>query len=619
MKYSVLYSILLAFIFLNSYGIKAQSDTSKVSELVKSAVDRKNSLEESAKLIDEAISVAEKNNFLKIEADALSFKGGICLRMGEYQAALEAFWKELKLRENNPVWENSSAGHVYAMIGESYRAIGSFDLSEEYLNKSLQLAEKNRNESEIAYAYNRLAAVYHEVSYRRPDSSYSYKAIDFANKSLAIYKKMENTDNIINNYNIIGAANNFLGRYDESLKYLFAALDYTGKDSTYPDKANILNNIASVYNFKKDYDNAIRYSLQSYDISKKSGIKIYIVGAARQLTTAYAGKGDYKNAFNYLEEAANLNTLLFDDRKTSAIYALQKKHEVELSTREEELRNVRIKIIGTAVIIVILITGIGLYLRHRKLIDVYNELERNSELILSQKEELSKTNADKDKFISILSHDIRNPLNGILGFTGILEKDYDKIEEKEKKEFIGYLNTSANSLYVLVDRVLLWSRVQRGSFVIRKEKINLKEIVCVADGLQKANAIKKGILLENKMTEDIYTESDRNVLDTVIRNLVDNAVKFTKAGGKICIYHEINGDKVMVNVTDTGVGIEKDDIDKIFGIEQKIQTKGTANEEGTGLGLTLCKDMLKLAGSNLKVESEAGKGSRFYFELPLVS
>ncbi|MBI5402805.1 MAG: tetratricopeptide repeat-containing sensor histidine kinase [Ignavibacteriae bacterium] len=616
MKYSAVIIFFLLVLFLCNEKSFSQADTAKVKELINTATDRSRGLEESARIIEEAISLSQKINFPQGEADALNKKGSINLRMGEYKVALEAFWKELNLRESNPGWENSSVSNVYAYIGESYRAIGSYDLSEEYLNKSLKLAQKNNNIKDIAYAFNRLASVYHELSYRKPDTSYSYKAVEYSNKSLELYGQMNNPANIINNYNIIGAAYHFQGRYDESLKYLFLALDYTDKDTSNSDKPNILNNIASLYNVKKEFDKAIYYASLSYSISKKSGIKIYLVGAARQLTTAYAGTGDYKNAFRYLEEAANLSTGLFDDKKTSEIYGLQKEHELDLSTREEELKTTRLKILGTAVFVVILLIGTGLYLRHRQLISVNSTLEKSNELISAQKEELAKSNADKDKFISILSHDIRNPLNGILGLTDILERDYEKIDEKERREFLGYLNTSAKSLFRLVDRVLLWSRLQRGNFQIKKERINLKEIAMVAVGLQKPNAIKKGIILENNISEDIFTESDRNVLDTVIRNLLDNAVKFTNAGGRVILESGFKNNKIIICITDTGIGIETEDIEKLFGIEYKISTKGTANEEGTGLGLTLCRDMLLLVGSDLKAESEKGGGSKFYFELP---
>jgi len=616
MKYTIFIFSLLVVLFTGIRNLTAQEDTSKVRHLIKLSNENK-SLEESSRVIEEAITIARKIKFFQGEADALNRKGRIYLRLGEYQIALKSFWEELYLRENYPNWQGSSVANVYAYIGESYRAIGSYDLSEEYLNKSLQLAQKKNSEIEIAYAYNRLASVYHEISYRRPDTTYSFKAVEFANKSLDIYKKYNITANIINNYNIIGAANNFLGRYSESVKYLFIALDYSKKDTMFPDKSNIYNNIASVYNAMKEYDSAIYYAVLSYEDSKKSGIKVYLIGAARQLTTAYAKKGDYKNAFKYLEEASNINSELFDERKTSEIYGLQKEHELDINTRVEELKTTRLKILGTAVFAVILLIGIGMYLRHRQLVSVNSKLEKNNQLISAQKEELAKSNADKDKFISILSHDIRNPLNGILGFTDILENDYDSIEETERKEFIGYLNASANSLYNLVDRVLLWSRLQRGNFKISKERVNLKEVASVVSGLLKPNAIKKGIILENNILEDLYTETDRNVLDTVIRNLIDNAVKFTNAGGKVILDSELRNGKIIVSIKDNGVGIDKNDIDKLFGIDNKISTKGTANEEGTGLGLTLCRDMLLLIGSDLKVESEKEKGSRFYFELPL--
>lgn len=591
----------------------AHGDTNTVRELLISTTDKTKSLPEIVDITDEAIALAENLNYLQGKADALDIKGRTYLKIGDYSSALKAFWEELSLREKNPDWDNSSTVHTFNMIGESYRAIGSFDLALRYLDKSIKINEQLKDNKELAYSYNRIAAIYHELSIRKSDTSESIQSEEIAFKSIEYDKN--NTDLIVSSYNIIGASRIFREDYDGGLEILFSALRLCENDSTYLDRPNILNNISSAYSLKGDYTNSLKYALQSYELSKKSGIQVYILVAARAISDAYSKLGDYKNAFLYLSEAHHVYLHLYDDRKTAEIYSLQKNHELELKEQNENAKTTKIKIIGVAVFVLIFTIFIGLFIRHRQQLKLNRELTYKNEIISKQKEELTSSNGAKDKFFSILSHDIRNPLNGILGFSNILESEFNEIDDKEKKEYIGYLKTSSESLFVLIDKLLMWSRLQTGRVDLKMENLNLKEIILYIMGLQKANAIKKGIVLESDISEDINVNADKYLLDTVLRNLVDNAVKFTEPGGKVTIQVDSEGDFININVIDEGVGINDKDIEKLFLIDQKIVSEGTAKEQGTGLGLILCKDMLDLMGTKLNVESEKGKGSRFFFRL----
>ncbi len=620
MKLKKIHFTTLLFLYCLFFGslkenIFAQSDIEKVRNLIASAADKNKPLNEIIELMDVAIKLSDEINYPQGKADALNIKGRTYLKIGEYPEALSSFWEELSLREKNPEWKNSSVAETYNMIGESYRAIGSFELALQYLNKGIEICLKQNNSKDLAYAYNRYGAIYFEMASRNYDTTLSYKADEYALKSLEINNS--DTNLIINSYNILGASNTFRKNFKKGLNYLFLALRYAEKDSTYHDRPNILNNISSSYYLMKNYDSSLIYAKISNQIAKNYGIQIYIHASLVNMSSAYAGLGDYENAYKYYYEANGLYTKLFDDKKTAEIYALQKKHELALKEYEEKAKSVRIIIISIAFFLLGLVVTGGIYIKNRQQISQNKELSKQNEIISKQKEELSRLNAAKDKFFSILSHDIRNPLNGILGFSNILYSDFDKINNEEKKEYIGYLKDSSESLYKLIERLLFWSRLRMGKIEIKKEKINLKEIIQNVLDLQKTNAIKKGIILENHISLDIFVFSDKYLLDTVLRNLVDNAIKFTEQGGKITIDGKIFENNIEINVTDNGIGINSDDINKIFTIEQKVATKGTQNEEGTGLGLVLCKDMLELLGANLKVESEVGKGSRFYFELPL--
>jgi signal transduction histidine kinase len=613
----LLSGFILLLVFYGFTDSRAQEDIAKVRELLTSSNDKSKPYTEIINISDSAILICEKINYLQGKADALNIKGRAYMKLGEYSNAMDAFFEELGLREKNTGWENSSIGYLYAQIGEAYRAISNFDLAIEFLNKGKIIVEEKKDNKSLAYIYNRFAAVYHELSFRRTDTSYSFKAVEMANRSLEINNEFNDVELLLSNYNIIGSAYAFRGEYDEALEYLLNGLSIADKDTNYSDKPNIMNNISSVYSSKGDYDKAIEYAYRSHEISEKSGIKIYVLVSARALSDAYSKKKDYKNAFLYLLEAHDLYLTLFDERKTAEIYGLQKKHENELIIQEENAKAIRRITFGISFIIIVIVVSIVIYLKHKQQILLNKELEKKNSLISSQKEEMFQVNAAKDKFFSILSHDIRNPLNGILGFSNILESEFEEINDEEKKEYIGYIKTSSESLFRLIDKVLIWSRLETGRFELEKSEINLSEIVSHAVSLQKPNSIRKGIMLESKVSDSINVYADKNFLDTVIRNLIDNAVKFTEAGGNVSVEAQVTGNTVTIGVADTGVGIDKAALDKIFHIDQKITSKGTDLEEGSGLGLILCKEMLEVMGSTLKVDSEKGKGSKFYFDLPV--
>jgi len=596
-----------------------QSDTTKVNALIDSSLQKDKSLDETVKLLDEALTISDKTGYLLMKAKVLHNLGITYCKMGEYSKSLNYLFDELKLRENNPKWDILLLEKNYSVIGEAFRAIGTYDLALENLNKALKISIDNGDEKGQANIYNRLAAVYHEISFKEFDTAASFKADELANKSINLTDNSKDKELYISNLNIIGAAYTFRNDVKNALKYFLLALDEADKLDNYADKPNIMNNIATLYNQIGDYKTAIEYALKSHIISDKSGIKVYRLESARDLIRSYIKLGEYKKACDYYEEASDLVMDMYSVKKAAEISGLNKKFEDELKAQEENKNSSKKIMFGSVFILVILSVGAGLFLKHRNQVKLNQELSAKNELISRQKEQLTQSNAAKDKFFSILSHDLRNPLNGLLGFSKILEMEFDNIKDDEKKEYIGYIKSSSDSLNKLIDKTLMWSRLQTGKIKVQKEKINLNEIATTVVELQKVNAIRKGIILENKISDYIFVYADKNIVDTVIRNLTDNAIKFTEAGGKVFVNANIINDNVELSITDTGVGMSETHLQKLFKIDEKISSAGTHNEEGTGLGLILCKEMLVLMNSDLKVESTISEGSKFYFILPLMN
>ena len=232
-------------------------------------------------------------------------------------------------------------------------------------------------------------------------------------------------------------------------------------------------------------------------------------------------------------------------------------------------------------------------------------------------EDLKEVSATKDKFVSIISHDLKNPFHSINSALKLIMNEGEDISEEEKKTFLqGILNTS-NRAYSLLENLLIWSRNQMGQIEFTPEKIQLFEISLETIGLLKNSSALKNITLTNHIGNEIFVKADRNMLETVLRNLLTNAIKFTRENGKVDIIAKSDSQFVEVSVLDNGIGIEAENIEKLFKIDKPFYTQGTKSESGTGLGLILCKDFIERNGGRIHVESEFGKGSRFSFTLPI--
>jgi signal transduction histidine kinase len=229
-------------------------------------------------------------------------------------------------------------------------------------------------------------------------------------------------------------------------------------------------------------------------------------------------------------------------------------------------------------------------------------------------------NASKDKFFSIISHDLRSPFNVMLGFSQLIDENADRYSKAEIKTKVGKLRTSAEQLYALLENLLTWSRIQRGAMEYDPGNVDINEIVEDNIDLFTSRAEQKQITLRNFIAQETMVYADANVVSTVLRNLLSNAMKFTSSGGTIDVSAQPHGEQFLeVAVADTGMGIKEEDFSKLFRIDVQYTHVGTAGEKGTGLGLNLCKDLVEKNGGIIRFESEIGKGTTFKFTLPKLS
>ena len=241
-----------------------------------------------------------------------------------------------------------------------------------------------------------------------------------------------------------------------------------------------------------------------------------------------------------------------------------------------------------------------------------NDNNKQTELIA----ELKQINATKDKFFSIISHDLRSPFNAILGFTEVLQKEFHTYPQEQTHQYLTYIQQAARKTFDLLENLLEWSSLQIGKYVPRFKMIPVSEIILDEIDLLHSTAKHKFIDLHTHFSNDSVVMVDKHMMNTVFRNLISNAIKFTDVNGKIEITVTEKDSEVFIAISDNGVGIDQSTIDNLFKIDSKISTIGTHGEKGTGLGLLLCKELVEKNHGKINIESEIGVGTTFTITLP---
>ncbi len=255
--------------------------------------------------------------------------------------------------------------------------------------------------------------------------------------------------------------------------------------------------------------------------------------------------------------------------------------------------------------------------RQEKIQQQSEELNKQAEYLKKANVQLEQLNATKNKFFSIIAHDLKNPFQAIFGFSELLIRNYDDFDEPQKMELMGMIKTSSESAFNLLENLLQWARTQTDRIKYSPVSIDMKEIIEQNIELSRAAADNKNIEISCDVKGKAEAFADKNMINLVVRNLVSNAIKFTDQDGQIILKCIDTGDNdVAISISDTGIGISKENVKKLFRIDEYFSTSGTSGEAGTGLGLIICKEFVEKNKGEIKIESELEKGTTFTFTLP---
>jgi signal transduction histidine kinase len=535
---------------------------------------------------------------------------------GSYEKALEFLYKSrdnytLSDFQDGIAWVNYMTGTLYSAIGLFEEAEKSF---KEALEIYLKLAAIDGNMNGVAICYDQLGVINTDMNNEELARNYNQDALNLHTQSGSKY-------GISNSLKYLARIEYFSKNYDAALIYLDSSLTIKRTTNEQKGYASIYELFGLIFIENNEYFRAVdSLEMGLYHAHLNNQLK-NIMNINKHLAKIYNSLGQYDKAYNYkshevsiADSIYNLNTtrnmlqletLNKIEQKEDQIKQLEQENFIqELSlSRESIIRNYLIFILSLSLIIILMF-----FYLYRAKYRANIELEKN-------KKHLDELNATKDKFFSILAHDLKNPFNSILGLSNILKQKHRNMDVDERDKIIQAIYESSNNNYTLLNNLLEWSRSQRGKISFIPEPLIINELVKKTKDLYASVADSKGIKIIID-PEPITINADKNMIDTVLRNLISNSIKYSKHGDIIHIKFLQSNSETQISVSDTGIGMNEIDQQRLFEIGNNYQIEGTAGEKGTGLGLIICKEFIDMHHGKIWADSEPGKGSTFHFTIP---
>jgi signal transduction histidine kinase len=569
--------------------------------------------------LEKSISASKRTNSNDIENKAHYDLGGVYSQSGKYELSLKHFLEALKIQEKNQ--DSFRIMYTYSGLGNAYKYLKMSD------NANLEIS----NMTNLGLLY--------ESNYKNIDSALYYYF-------LAINMFPENDKSVLKLNLFINIGNTFyeLKNYEMALKYYNKSYEYDIEHVNPYIYSAVLINKSLIYFYLNKYDSTYYLANKGLKIAEEINALDWQIQAHRNLFKADSATKQYVNAINHLQLLYSINDSVYNKDNLNRISELEVIYETEkkdalnksLTDRnaldQQMIKNQRHIIISTFiafVLFILLVFSILRSIRKQKIVNsklnlVNNEInEKNKEideknqLLIEQNGQLIKLNETKDKFFSVISHDLRGPFNALLGYLELLNTEFESLTEDEKKTMVKSVYKSSLNTYNLLVNLLDWARTQRGLLENNAEELDICEVVESTIDLVKHRADKKDLLIINEIANEIFVLADRNLLSSVLLNLLNNAIKFSPRNTIIKINCQFENELVVVHIIDQGIGIPKDKQIDLFKIGNSSKRQGTESEIGTGLGLVLVKEFVQLIGGKIWVKSEESKGSEFSFSLPL--
>jgi signal transduction histidine kinase/Tfp pilus assembly protein PilF len=621
---------------------------------------------EAIEYLDEAILLADKINSRWSKADAVFNKGVALWHLGEIAESDKYYEDAIKIYEEFN--DSLSLIKVFNSQAINYQIRGNIDLAFETFLKSLDYARKVGDKTTIFNTLLNIGIMYDNIKDFDNCLKYYYEAMQYADEidkaSLALLqsyiaevyltlkdneKAEEYLQKAIENSNLSGDT--------KSLIWAYSSLGYIQLDRKNFDKAenyfleslklaryidykleiiHSLTDLGKFYNQTNNLSLAEKYLSEAFSLSEelKSLSDLSIV--YKELSLLNAKNKNYKKAFEYHEKYKEYSDSLFIISNTEKFVELQTKHELKQKERETELliheNELQKKIINSQKIIALVISLLAIasiifiwallrnrskILKAKNLLQIKNdEIENNRSEISEKNEVLAGLNATKDKFFSIIAHDLRNPIAAFVSISELLELDYDRISDKDKREIISQMNSSSKNLIRLLENLLTWARLSNNKIEVYPESLLMKDILesSIHPYLQSAQNKKIKIMVD--VPDVLVIETDIFITQTIVGNLINNAIKFSNQHSEINVSLTSTNISHKLVIKDNGIGIEESQLRNIFVLGKISSGRGTMGEGGTGLGLILVKELIEKLNWKIEVKSKVNAGTEFIISIP---
>jgi len=643
-KYWPFFFFLISFT-LRSNSLYTQTINSKIDSLIHDAYNIGSSNHLKAKnLADSALSLSKQYSYLKGEAEALRIKGLSLFYGVQYSEALDFFLKSYNLYKSLSDSVGMAKANNNIAILYSYQGLNNRSL--EIHIENLAFCEKIDYNDGISTSLNNIAVTLIDLNREE-------EALDYYRRAIKMVERTNDLRPLSRYYNNLGTLFLNLQQKDSAIHYLKTGLKIRLDINERQGIKNSYESIGLYYKSTGDLMQAKEYLEKSLEIANEIGIVYEIESTAKELSNIYANLGLYQKAYDahklYMQmsdslkrnETAQLLTRIdleaAFEKERNIQRLIQEKKDIEnqlIINKQKQFKNVLL-LITIALIIIALILYRGFLIKKKN----NQTLERQKEEIIEKKEEilahrneieeqkirLQELNSTKDKFFSILAHDLKSPITGMVGLSKIIDDQIKQSDNEELQLQMDLLHQSINQTYALLDNLLTWSQTQTGKIKFNPQSFQLNDLVRSNIELFKLKCSEKNISIKFVSNSLNIAFADMDMLNTVIRNLISNAIKFTHENGEIEIYTTetpnqnnsiLEKPSIMLSINDNGIGINYEKLKKLFTIDQTVSSLGTNKEKGTGLGLAICKEFIEINGGKIWAESIEGKGSSFYFSIP---
>lgn len=552
---------------------------------------------------NKALEIRKQINFTEGISKSLNVLGVINYYLGNYLLSIEYHLKSIEIKEtigNKPLLATS-----YNNIALVYMGIEDYDKALEYLDRALEIHEESANLRSTGLIKTNMGEIYAKTGQYE-------KARKQFNEAVQINKASGSKMAVANSYNGIANLLVTLKEYQKAREYYNSGLVLFTEMNNKNGMANSENGIANLLKIEENYNSSIIHAERALENAKAVNAPENIFKATNSLYYCYQKKGDFKKAFEYLLINKSVQDSLKNTEKLKKITKLELDLKFEKMRLEKENELNRQKAFNVYLVIILISGAVILLLivrssRNKKLVNIkLNELNA----------ELNNVNSAKDRFFSIIAHDLKSPFMGFIGLTEIMAEDINSFSKTELSEMIKGVHNNAKNLFKLLSNLLEWAQIQQGKESFNPRAIPLADVILQNINLLIKKGEQKGIEIKLDVPSNQIVFADDSMLNSIIRNLLSNSLKFTSRGGKVNIKSkQIESNMIEVSVSDTGIGMSSDLCSKLFKPEEKVGRKGTEGEDSTGLGLLLCKEFVDKHSGKIWVDSEEGKGSTFYFTI----